>query len=124
MTTDFDVPWVFGQVVTTLGQLPRNANGIAEHLFALGHRGVRGSRSGCALGDYVRSKVDAAKHGVSVELDAGAVYVSKDGFELNWRFPPHVAWFVNAYDRGHYPDLIKAGEHLPNPAAALEGDCS
>lgn len=101
----FNVPWVFGQVVSTLAQLPFNANLIERHLFGLGHRGLRGSRSQCALSSYLGEKTDAKKYGVKVELDAGAVYVEQGSISFNWALPPHLAMFLNGYDFGAYPDL-------------------
>lgn len=109
----FNVPWVFGQVVSTLAQLPLNATLIERHLFGLGHRGFRGSRSACALNIYLHSKTDAAKYDVRVELDAGAVYVEQGGISFSWALPPHLEMFLNGYDYGAYPDL-----YLPTPEIA------
>lgn len=96
---------VFNTAVEMLSDLPEDRETLVGFLTDIGIRGVPSSGEHCVLAQYVRS-VTWPDDDIDVLVSGGTFYVGVGvDMEFLWGMPAHLVQFVDAYDRGEYPEL-------------------
>ncbi len=92
------------QITKTLVALGGTADEIADTLDAGGWRGLQYDAEACPVSRYLTA-VGTRIHGAAVGTYQATVH-TLDGPVTEIDLPPAVAAFVQAFDRGDYPDLV------------------
>jgi hypothetical protein len=93
----------------------KTADLMADYLRAQGVRGQRLAVSSCPLARWARRCIPEAQH---VLVTSGSVWITycERSRWLPWRqvrrragtlLPEGARWFISAFDRGEYPDLVE-----------------
>lgn len=85
-----------------LAALPGTSRGVAEFLLAGGYVGERNSLKGCPVALYLGGELGGE---VCVAMDGAWIY----GLGPYTALPSGVRDFVDDFDKGKYPSLVRIG---------------
>lgn len=98
------------RIERALGELGYNADEVAKTLQMKGIQGCTSDDFRCAVAEYLRAECQPPRneHREDVSVGAGTAYLYATGVVIP--LPDAVADFVEMFDQGLYPNLIKHEE--------------